>query len=67
MQNFLLKTASVAAITLASLSMQAQAVNCSATLASAGTLTATGSTTIAPGAPIAPPSLSGYTATLPNR
>ena len=67
MQNFLLKTASVAAITLASLSMQAQAVNCSATLASAGTLTPTGSTTIAPGAPIAPPSLSGYTAGLPNR
>jgi len=67
MQNFLLRTASVAAITLASLSMQAQAVNCGATLGSAGTLAATGSTTIAPGSPIAPPSITGYTAGLPNR
>ncbi len=67
MQNFFLRTASVAAITLASLSLQAQFVNCGGLPSAAGTLTITGSSTIAPGAPIPPPSLTGYAAGLPNR
>jgi hypothetical protein len=68
MQNFILRTASVVALSLATLGLQAQALtNCGAPASAAGTLTATGSTTLAPGDLISPPSLSGYSAGLPNR
>ncbi len=67
MQNTLFRTASVIALSLASLGLQAQFTNCGAPTSAAGVLSPTGPTTIAPGDLISPPSVSGYAGGLPNR